>query len=919
MKQATTNPQKRQATMIVRIIVLVCCVGFIACTSATDDLDVGSVEQGGACSRTSNCQAGYTCTNKRCTLIPVVPNMTGQPCTGHQNDPINYCSSDNTLVCRQLSAVPTAEYYCAKAGDILNAPCGFHYECGIGLACSNKSHTCVSTAGDCHVSGTCGLGESCNAGFGSAECESPLICGLSGTCQTIPYYGGPNCDRTTAESGAFRPYFEVPPNNLTTEIEFYRLPYPSDIRIRNSKLDLGGHPAPATESSLVDIKNVYFEVMEEDVTGYAVNAPVFFQFSDQIDLRTVCGPAGSLYPAAEDTSDLSTSYCTSGNSESIYLQDLTQPTNPHIPVEISSSRKKGQYICQNWLGVAPLAGHPLKEGNRYVVVVTNKILGGYNAKPGIRDADFELMLAASAPSNATRPELATAYATMAPFRAWMATLTQAEANAIIGAAMFTTASVTGVAKNIYDAVNAATAPVTFNSDAVDCAVTESPCALTAEDAANPDGLTTTQINAVARFKAARGCVNNAAENYYEVQGTYSAPVFQNGTRPYNNPVNGGAIEYTAAGLPIQNTTHPTEKICYALTVPKTTKPTGGWPIVIFGHGTGGSYRSAIDSGVTSTTDAPTLKDADGIYSTDSIVHTLAAQGFAVLTFDGILHGPRQTEDYGPNPAPAATAKWSSDSGKLFFNVLNARASRDNILQGVADLFYAVRLVKNAAPAVTVGATAITFDPNNIYYMGHSQGTVSAPPFIAYEPSLKGVVLSAAGGELPLSLLNKKTPDASDPTKLVDLKIVVSAAFVDQNLQRVHPMMGHLATLFAATDAVVYAPLLFTNPPITRSAAIPYLQISGGEGNPASADLFDKGDTITPYVTQKAMFDAGAIPIVTTSAARYGAVILAPPTDGVRNIKHNGHFVMFQNRKSATLLQTFFTRVRDNVSPFIVVP
>ena len=42
----------------------------------------------------------------------------------------------------------------------------------------------------------------------------------------------------------------------------------------------------------------------------------------------------------------------------------------------------------------------------------------------------------------------------------------------------------------------------------------------------------------------------------------------------------------------------TEKVCFALTIPKTaTLPATGWPLVVYHHGTGGSMRSFVSDGV----------------------------------------------------------------------------------------------------------------------------------------------------------------------------------------------------------------------------------------------------------------------------------------------------------------------------------
>ena len=51
----------------------------------------------------------------------------------------------------------------------------------------------------------------------------------------------------------------------------------------------------------------------------------------------------------------------------VYLVDLT--TNDRLPVQMATGRDRGQYICQNWVGIGPLDGRPLKQGQDHRAVV----------------------------------------------------------------------------------------------------------------------------------------------------------------------------------------------------------------------------------------------------------------------------------------------------------------------------------------------------------------------------------------------------------------------------------------------------------------------------------------------------------------------------------------------------------------------
>src|SRR5205085_6096777 len=103
-----------------------------------------------------------------------------------------------------------------------------------------------------------------------------------------------------------------------------------------------------------------------------------------------------------------------------------------------------------------------------------------------------------------------------------------------------------------------------------------------------------------------------------------------------------------------------EDVCMAVTVPKGTMPANGWPVVVYAHGTGGSFRSHINEG---------------------IAKSLAQAGIAVIGIDQVQHGPRRN----------GSMKSPND---LFFNFTNPGAARGNPLQGAADQLSLVKLARD---------------------------------------------------------------------------------------------------------------------------------------------------------------------------------------------------------------------------------
>lgn len=840
-------------------------VGLGACTDANRNNRFGTMQRGESCKRLSDCYAGLQCDSSICVPVKAIGGSgphRGDPCTSD-----NQCPAGNTCGTQGRCTTRPA----VSAGGV----CVLDIDCATGLVCNGVSNTCTQDTGN---AGTYDLGHACSE---LQDCRRPYLCGIENTCSRLPLFTGSLCERSDLERGSFRVYFEVPPDVVTSEdkLEFYRLPFPSDVRVHDGHISLQGHQSPGDVLG-VNIKDTYFTPVEEDATGFAVNGSVFFNFSDKVDYRTICANTGSVYPTIPDPEDVDLFCDSSMTSSTLMLVDVDSDSVHYgewVPIEINASRAKNQYICQNWMGVAPLAGKPLQEGTTYALLIL-KGIKSTQGKLVTRDHDFDIMLQATAPSDAKRPELAHAYTAMAPLRAWIAA-NSIDASLLVGASVFTTARNSHAAERVRAAVQALPTP-TFSNNAMVCGqdLTQlAPC-----DDRYPFGSILHQ----------RGCFG-PADSFYEIQGTYKNPIFQQGTRPYRQVSQGGAFVWSN-DLPVKQ---GEEDLCYAMTVPKNVAmPAGGWPVVMYSHGTDGSYREFIGSPGTPS----------------PVVTALTNAGYAVIGIDNVSHGRRQGNN---NPLT-----WSSEPGNLFFNIFNPRASRDNILQGSADLFHLTRLLRNANSQLNMSLSmgnvtaSVKFDSSKVYFLGHSQGSVISPGFITYEQDLKGVALSGAGGELALSILNKKNP--------TDLSIVAGSFFGDRSLHRIHPIMNILAIMFGPAESMTYAPYMVRDR-IGSTNPIPYLQFSG------------VGDTYTPDVTQQALIRAVQVPFVgyvaqsvsgvervqgntaqanvtTTSGVSVtgGAVQYAPATGS------NGHFVLFEVPGASTTLGTFFNTARTQAQPLI---
>jgi pimeloyl-ACP methyl ester carboxylesterase len=804
-----------------RPLLLLALVAGLACTEP-ESIEFGQKNAGAPCLQASDCRAGLACTNSVCTPLAPLPEgpQRGDAC-------VSDAQCGPTLVCGRQSVCTTTK------GAAAGASCALTESCAAPLVCDGRTGTC---AADSQAPGSFDLGAACSE---LLDCRRPYVCGITGKCERVPLYLGPSCARSDAETGAFRVYFELPPEApLPADFEFYRLPFPSDLALVDGHPSLAGHPAPEDVLGL-SLRDVYFKAVEQDTTGFAPNQPVFFRFSDLVDRASLClDPGGAFAP------DGGGPYCEGSGPATVFLVDVDRDSPQYgarIPVQLASSREAGLYICQNWLGIAPLDGAPLRQGNTYAAVVTTGVRDIRGGAP-IPDRDFAAILDGSTPAPA-----------MKPFLDWLADKGVDRAT-IAGAAVFTTGTPEARAQKIRQAVHRVSPTPTFGAHVTCGGAAVSPC---------DDGLTGPQH--------VRGCIGaNAA--FDVVEGTYEAPAFQGGTRPFKRASDGGAFVSGADGVPVPQ---GTERMCFAVALPKTPAPAGGFPVVLVGHGTGGSYRTF-------------LRDGTG--------ERLTALGYAVVGIDNVMHGPRQ-QPPGAAPAPAT---WS-DPGNLFFNLASPRASRDNINQGAADLFHLVRLVRNPATTLNGPNGVVRFRPDRVTYFGHSQGTIVSPAFLAAEPDLQGALLSGAGAELALSLLNKKKP--------LDSVELARIAFGDRNLSRIHPMMGITAMLFAEADATTYAHRWVRSPEL-RGAPLPLLQIVG------------IGDGFTPDLTQHAQLRAAGLPLVgAVDEAIPGVSAIASParsnvngvTAGAVQLRpegdYDGHFVTFNHPKGKAAFTRFFETAR----------
>jgi hypothetical protein len=307
--------------------------------------------------------------------------------------------------------------------------------------------------------------------------------------------------------------------------------------------------------------------------------------------------------------------------------------------------------------------------------------------------------------------------------------------------------------------------------------------------------------------------------------------------------------------------------------------------VIYSHGTGGSYLTALASGLAG--------DYAGGVATGG-----AAVPMATLGYDGVLHGTRNGGS-------------TSSPDNLVYNFYNPHAARDNGLQAAADL---LALPRASAGLNTAG---IKIDGGHIALYGHSQGGNAASLAAARDAGYGVAVMSGTGGTLILSLLGK--------TKPVNLPALLPLLLLDSPVDENHPVLNLIQMYFERSDSVNFARRLFREP------------VPGAQRRHV-LHIYGTSDTYAPVNTQRRYAQAAgfqvALPLVDDypTQAEYGMVTVTPPISASQAFAslapitaaqaqyqpsgYDGHFVSTQNPSARTAIQKMLVTFVRETNPII---
>ncbi len=362
-------------------------------------------------------------------------------------------------------------------------------------------------------------------------------------------------------------------------------------------------------------------------------------------------------------------------------------------------------------------------------------------------------------------------------------------------------------------------------------------------------------------------------------GTYLARNFQRGSLPYVS--DGGGFQFKD-GLPVGMSE---EQIPFVIGTPRATQiqPEGGWPVIIHSHGTTGDRFSHLTGG--------NLRPG----------FLAANRGFLSIGIPQPFHGDRWPDGN------------ETLEGLYSFNYFNPESGRTTFRQGALDTVTLIEFVRRQMSQGGDLAQAyphLRINPDEIYFVGHSQGGITGAIALPSTQGIKGWVLSGAGGGLSMTVMQRE-----NPMIIRDAVLTALGAPEGTDLFEMHPLIGMVQMLAETTDPINYA----------------RYWMGGGSGDAASI-LLTEGirDEQTPADTSEALAVAGGLPIARPYQERevlgMGLAGLSPlETPYTANANHSdgsavtaglaqfnrNHFAIFNDGDAALLWANFlYSQTRD---------
>ncbi len=509
------------------------------------------------------------------------------------------------------------------------------------------------------------------------------------------------------------------------------------------------------------LTQLYLDQADAAAEGFARGGAIHFRFDGQIDAANL--PTTWRHSLDDDCPVLL-----------VNVQPGSARYGERVPLTAHWRTAMGTYLPQYTLTLLPYQGKPLAPGEYYAAIVRTG-LGDRYGRPLAIDAKFAAVMAGDWPEGdfaaADRP----AFAALGDY------LTDAglAVGDVAVATVFRPGDPVARMKKIRAAVNALSAPEIRN------------------------------VKLLADYPT-----------YYVLEAETTLPIWQDGSRPYYDK--GGRIYFDDDGDPVLVWW---EWVRFAVSIPKGTMPDGGWPLLFYANGQGGSYTQVFDR-------APGETNVPG----EGPGKLLAHRGIACLDIEMAMTGPR-------HPLGSMT-------GIEFTNPLNSVAFRDNIRQAASDYIFLLKVARTLTidpalvPEADPGAAeSFFFDPDNFLFWGHSTGATVGDVLLGVEDAYRAALLTGAGVSWIYNLVYKQSP--------LPLGLALDWVLNADDWSEYHPLATVFQTTADGAEAANFAPWW-----IDRAQPRDVLLIGGYadayfpppmiEGLAVAAGLDQGGEQVQPY-------------------------------------------------------------------------
>jgi len=269
--------------------------------------------------------------------------------------------------------------------------------------------------------------------------------------------------------------------------------------------------------------------------------------------------------------------------------------------------------------------------------------------------------------------------------------------------------------------------------------------------------------------------------FCHVTAKITLPQFQKGKPPFDSE---GLFEFGADGLPVKQRD---EDVSVSITIPKKEMPEGGFPLVVFFHGSGGLARELVDGG--------TKGDPFEVWPGA----TMANLGFAMAG---------SSLPISPERVPGA-------KDYDYLNLNNTPAMRDTFRQGIVESRILITALEKARipKAVLEGCSGVTLPASQTEYkldlkrlsvQGQSMGGMYTNMVSAVEPRIEAAVPTGAGGYWTyFALRTNVLPNAYNL-----LRLLIGTR---EEITFMHPALHLIETAWEAIDPITSTPRLSREP------------------------------------------------------------------------------------------------------------